>query len=85
MTEPVTPAVPAAESAPGERPESAPRPAAPASSSGGKTRLATYRPDVLIVGDHEITPAGTAVPSSEVDDVFAVAAANGVTVYEKES
>jgi hypothetical protein len=77
MTEPVTPAVP----------ESAPRPSpAPASpSGGGKTRLATYRPDVLIVGDHKITPKGTSVPSSEVDEIRAVAAANGVTVYEMES
>jgi len=44
-------------------------------------RLATHLPNTLILGDLTITPEGTAVPFDEVDDVIAVAAANGVPVY----
>jgi hypothetical protein len=81
MTEPSTP-LPAESAAP--RPPSG-TPAPPAAEGGGETRLATYPPNVLVVGDHTITPEGTAVPTGEVDDIYEVATKNGVRVYEKEA
>lgn len=48
-------------------------------------RLATYLPHTLIIDDLAITPEGTPVPDDQVDHVLAVAAANGVPVYEMET
>jgi hypothetical protein len=90
MTEPTnvpvesTPVAPRPAPAEGSKPPAAESPKGDSGGSGD-TRLATYRPDVLVVGDHKITPKGTSVPSSEVDEIKATAAANGVTVYEMES
>lgn len=48
-------------------------------------RLATYPPHSLIIGDLAITPEGAPVPDDQVDHIHAVAAANGVLVYEMET
>jgi hypothetical protein len=39
----------------------------------------------LIIGDLAITPEGAPVPDDQVDHIHAVAAANGVLVYEMET
>lgn len=57
----------------------------PTSGGGGTQRLATYLPHELHVDDLVITPEGTDVPDDQADHVFAVAAENGVPVYEMES